>query len=47
MSYLIAPVEAPPRFGLDHEFAVDDDEFLDTMAGATGVPFCEGNRSRS
>ena len=41
--YLIAPVEASPQYGLDHEFAIDDDEFLPTMAGATGVPFLPGN----
>ena len=44
VSYLIAPAEAPPQYGLDHEFAVDDEEFLPTMAGATGVPFLPGNR---
>ncbi len=44
VSYLIAPAEFPPRYGLDHEFAVEDDEFLPTMAGATGVPFAPGNR---
>ena len=44
VSYLIAPSEQPPRYGLDHEFAVDDEEFLPTMAGATGVPFLAGNR---
>jgi cardiolipin synthase len=44
VSYLIAPAEFPPRYGLDHEFAVDDEEFLPTMAGATGVPFLPGNR---
>jgi cardiolipin synthase len=43
VSYLIAPAEAPPRYGLDHEFAVEDEEFLSTMAGATGVPFLPGN----
>ena len=39
VSYLITPSEFPPRYGLDHEFSVDDEEFLPTMAGATGVPF--------
>ena len=43
ISYLIAPVEAPPRFGLDHEFGVDDPEFLATVAGASGTPFIGGN----
>ena len=40
----LTPTEFPPRYGLDHEFAVDDEEFLPTMAGATGVPFLPGNR---
>ena len=44
ISYLIAPTEFPPRYGLDHEFAVDDDEFLPTIAGATGVQCLSGNR---
>jgi cardiolipin synthase A/B len=44
VSYLIAPVESPPQYGLDHELSIDDDEFLPTMAGATGVPFLPGNR---
>jgi cardiolipin synthase len=42
-SFLIWPREMPPRVGLDHEFSVDDDEFLATMAGSTGIPFFEGN----
>ena len=44
ISYLIAPPAPPPRYGLDHEFAIDSDEFLPTMAGATGVPFVAGNQ---
>ena len=44
LSYLIAPSEFAPHYGLDHEFSVDDEEFLPTMAGATGVPFAPGNR---
>src|SRR5450830_1172529 len=43
ISFLIAPVEAAPQYGLDHAFSIDDDEFLPTMAGATGVPFLAGN----
>jgi cardiolipin synthase len=43
ISYLIAPAAPPPRFGLDHEFAVDSPEFVTTVAGATGSPFLEGN----
>jgi len=41
--YLISPAESSPQYGLDHEFAIDDDEFLPTVAGATGVPFLPGN----
>ena len=44
VSYLIAPSAAPPRFGLDHEFAIDSEEFQGTIAGATGAPFVAGNR---
>lgn len=43
-AFLAWPREVPPRVGLDHEFCVEDEEFLTTMAGATGVPFFEGNR---
>ena len=43
VSYLIAPAALPPRCGLDHEFAIDSSEFLDTIAGASGIPFAEGN----
>ena len=42
-AFLAWPSEVPPRVGLDHEFCVDDDEFLTTMAGSTGIPFFEGN----
>ena len=44
VSYLITPSEFPPRYGLDHELAVEDEEFLPTMTGATGVPCVPGNR---
>ena len=44
VSYLMAPPEAPPRFGLDHEFSVDSPEFVSTVAGASGSPLLEGNR---
>jgi cardiolipin synthase A/B len=43
-SYLIAPAAAPPRYGLDHEFPVDSDQFVQTVAGASGAPFFTGNR---
>ena len=35
--------EFPPQYGLDHGLTVDDPEFLNTMAGAAGVPFLPGN----
>ena len=44
IAFLAVPWERAPQYGLDHEFAVDDDEFLPTMAGATGVPFLPGNK---
>ena len=43
VSYLVTPVERSPRYGLDHEFPIDSDEFLATMTGATGVPIIGGN----
>lgn len=43
-SYLMAPVETPPQFGLDHELEVESDEFLTTITGATGAPVVPGNR---
>ena len=42
-SYLIAPAAAPPRYGLDHEFEIDSEEFVQTVAGASGSPFLPGN----
>lgn len=42
--FLITPDERPPHFGLDHDFAVSDPDFLPTMTGATGVAMTEGNR---
>ena len=43
VSYLVTPAEHSPRYGLDHEFAIDSDEFLATVTGATGVPNLAGN----
>jgi cardiolipin synthase A/B len=43
VAHVTAPSELPPIYGLDHEFAVDSDEFLATVAGATGVGFIGGN----
>jgi cardiolipin synthase len=44
VSYLLSPVESPPRYGLEHEFAVDSDEFETTIVGASGVPILPDNR---
>jgi cardiolipin synthase len=43
VSYLITPSEFPPRYGLDHELSVGDDEFVQTVVGGTGVPFRSRN----
>lgn len=40
---LSTPAEFPPQFGLDHNLAVGDPEFMNTLAGAAGVPFVDGN----
>lgn len=40
---LSTPVEFPPQYGLDHNLTVGDPEFINTMAGAAGVPFVDGN----
>jgi cardiolipin synthase A/B len=42
--YLIAPAEASPRYGLDHEFDVESEAFLNTISGAADVPFAGGNQ---
>ena len=40
---LSTPAEFPPQYGLDHNLAVGDPEFINTLAGAAGVPFVDGN----
>jgi len=42
--YIFSPRERIPTYGLDHEFAIESDEFLNTVVGATGTPFIPGNR---
>jgi cardiolipin synthase len=44
LAFLAAPAALAPRFGLDHEFDVTSEYFLDSVAGATGTPFLPGNR---
>jgi cardiolipin synthase len=41
--YLFRPGAEEPRYGLDHEFAIDDEEFLPSIAGATDMTFQPGN----
>jgi cardiolipin synthase len=40
---LSTPQEFPPQYGLDHALQVGSPEFLETMAGAAGIPFFKGN----
>lgn len=44
IALVFSPPEQAPTYGLDHEFAVDSEEFLGTIAGATDTPFLLGNR---
>jgi cardiolipin synthase len=37
------PMEFPPQYGLEHDLQVGTRDFLDTMAGAAGIPFFSGN----
>ena len=43
LAYVTAPAALPPRFGLSHEFDIESDEFLATIAGASSTPFVDGN----
>src|SRR3954447_23261869 len=43
LTYLFAPRESSPVYGLNHEFPLESDEFLMTVVGATGTPFLPGN----
>ncbi len=43
---LFRPGAEEPQYGLDHEFAVDSDEFLTSIAGATDMAFLPGNHIR-
>src|SRR5262249_40187675 len=44
VAYLITPPEASPTYGLDSDIQIQSEEFLSTIAGATGVSFVSGNR---
>lgn len=41
---LSTPAEQPPQYGFEHGIKVGSPEFLETMAGAAGVPFLPGNK---
>jgi cardiolipin synthase len=43
LAYLTTPAAPPPRYGLSHEFDIESEEFLATIAGASGSPFVDGN----
>jgi cardiolipin synthase len=43
VSHLIAPKSEPPRYGLDHQSPVGSEDFLHSVAGASGSPFLPGN----
>jgi cardiolipin synthase A/B len=43
VAYLTEPSALPPRYGLSHQFGIESDEFLATIAGASSAPFVEGN----
>ena len=42
---LSTPAESPPQYGFDHGLTVGSPEFLETMAGAAGVPFLRATSS--
>ena len=44
--YMVAPRERAPTYGLDHDFEIESEEFLNTVVGATGTPFLAGNSMR-
>jgi len=44
LTYVAAPRERPPIYGLDHVIPTGDPAFLDSVVGLTGITFLEGNR---
>jgi cardiolipin synthase len=42
--FLANPIEKPPKYGLDHDFAIESSEFLPSLTGLTNSPFAQGNR---
>ncbi|HEY7184148.1 MAG TPA: phosphatidylserine/phosphatidylglycerophosphate/cardiolipin synthase family protein [Blastocatellia bacterium] len=42
--FLVNPIEESPKYGLDHDFAIESSEFLPSLAGLTNSPLAQGNR---
>jgi cardiolipin synthase len=42
-TYMLAPAERAPVYGLDHEMGVNSEGFLNSLVGLTGTPFLDGN----
>jgi cardiolipin synthase len=45
ITYLAAPRERPPIYGLDHIIPTEDPAFLDSVVGLTGINFLEDNKT--
>src|SRR5262245_55445200 len=43
VTYLVAPHEHSPKYGLESRFPVPSSDFLNSMVGSTSVPFLPGN----
>src|SRR5262249_50257342 len=39
ITYLVAPREHSPKYGLESRFPVSSSDFLDSMVGCTGMPY--------
>ena len=44
LTYLAAPRERSPNYGLDHFLPTADPAFLDSVVGLTGITFLDGNK---
>lgn len=42
-TYIVAPAERAPVFGLNHEMGIKSDDFLNSLVGLTGTRFLDGN----
>jgi cardiolipin synthase A/B len=41
---MVAPLERPPLYGLEHNIAVGSKAFVESVAGVTGAPFMDGSQ---